>query len=978
MALSANQLSLLFKAKGDTDDAKRAFDSLEKSIDRDTKKIKRDVGDMDNAVQKGGLSFSKLAGPAAIASAGIAAVAAIAVQAGRAIFDLTNTTAKYLQSIEDAAERTGLMAETLSALRFGADAFGADFGQMEKAVAKFARIVGDAATGSTEAKEALERLGLDPQEAIDDLDGALGKVFKRIIDLPPGVEQMNAAIDAFGRSGTDLLPFLVDFDGDLEGLIEKARSLGLVFDRETVRAADRFRDTMGTVQSQLLGVGYTIGNELIPTFQRLAETSSELLRKNQDNVAGWAQRVGDFIDGTVSGIENLLKALERLNEWVPVGSVARYIALATPGGAAIAAIESRGARDRESRERYQASGELSIIEPRSSSYLSDEKTEAENRAKEREQIARRDSAAQIKILQDQLAAAESAFQRSFEKLRDSFKETGDAEGFNQAFQQALIDFGTEISKIEPMLSSLETSAARTAKSTATELQLLAAQQSKRIEDLTDKSLKIQMDAERLVTESVKKESEDRQKLSLEQLQFQLSQEERNVQARQAFLDRQRAADLISEEAYQAARQNLTLDYTSATEQNGRLIQIDMAESFLNFKRANLQAQLELVKGNAEKENEIKKQISELNTQIEVEYFNQSKERAEAAAKSAREQIELEKELLEIKRSIVTEERRLADFRADQERKRLENEAEFLFGKKRLEALERLRVFEIAEAQRRFLQIQNDIFAEEAAALKAVEGKENEEAQKKAIEDLYRERRLISEEEFQIRLAEIRAKFSPRGSESGLSGLGTAIQEGVAGIFGDSTEQLELFAGLADIVSTSFNQMAQAVGNSVRAFVLFGSAGGSFRKFAAEMLATIAQMAAVQAVWNLAEGFAKLALAFFGHPTAGASATQHFIAAAVYGSVAGVAAIAGRAVAGNSFASQQTGSAYGGSTPSGGGGQGQSTSGAYSSQEDQTVDAGRNSPFAPQITIVAKGDFADWLKFQVETNTQTGRMIREGR
>lgn len=132
------------------------------------------------------------------------------------------------------------------------------------------------------------------------------------------------------------------------------------------------------------------------------------------------------------------------------------------------------------------------------------------------------------------------------------------------------------------------------------------------------------------------------------------------------------------------------------------------------------------------------------------------------------------------------------------------------------------------------------------------------------------------------------------------------------------------------------------------------AGGSFRKFAAEMLASVAQMAIVQAVWEAAQGFAMLALSWFtGNPKYAASATAHFTAAAIYGTVGGVAAIAGRGLAGNAF-KQQTSAATGGSgasSNSGGGGR-SSTSGAYSGYGDETrvVEQGRNAPLTRETIV----------------------------
>lgn len=111
---------------------------------------------------------------------------------------------------------------------------------------------------------------------------------------------------------------------------------------------------------------------------------------------------------------------------------------------------------------------------------------------------------------------------------------------------------------------------------------------------------------------------------------------------------------------------------------------------------------------------------------------------------------------------------------------------------------------------------------------------------------------------------------------------------------------QVIAGI-DSMRDAFGALGQAVGQAVHAFVLFGSAGTSLRKFTAEVLAAVAAQAAVKAVFELAEGFAMLALTYFtGNPKYAASAGAHFVAAGMYGAIAGVAAVAGRAVAGNEF------------------------------------------------------------------------------
>jgi hypothetical protein len=114
-------------------------------------------------------------------------------------------------------------------------------------------------------------------------------------------------------------------------------------------------------------------------------------------------------------------------------------------------------------------------------------------------------------------------------------------------------------------------------------------------------------------------------------------------------------------------------------------------------------------------------------------------------------------------------------------------------------------------------------------------------------------------------------------------------------------QLSSQAGtMRDIMVSAFSAIGQAVGDAAQSFVLYGNSGTSIKKFSAQVIAGVAAMAATKAIFELAEGFAALARGIFGDPKAFAEAALHFKSAAIYGAVAGVAALAGRAVAGNSF------------------------------------------------------------------------------
>lgn len=108
------------------------------------------------------------------------------------------------------------------------------------------------------------------------------------------------------------------------------------------------------------------------------------------------------------------------------------------------------------------------------------------------------------------------------------------------------------------------------------------------------------------------------------------------------------------------------------------------------------------------------------------------------------------------------------------------------------------------------------------------------------------------------------------------------------------------SSIGGILGDAFQGMANAIGNLVEQWVLYGDIGPQMmRRILAQALASIAAEAAVRAIWETALGFAAL----FLNP---AEAAAHFQAAALFGSIAVGSALAGRAVAGDAFKSQTSG------------------------------------------------------------------------
>lgn len=154
--------------------------------------------------------------------------------------------------------------------------------------------------------------------------------------------------------------------------------------------------------------------------------------------------------------------------------------------------------------------------------------------------------------------------------------------------------------------------------------------------------------------------------------------------------------------------------------------------------------------------------------------------------------------------------------------------------------------------------------------------------------------------------------------------------------------------LGEIGVGVFKSFAEGVGSMVENYVLLGETGpAALRKLAAQALASLAAQAAVQAIYWTAQGIVDL----FFNP---ARAAADFAGAALFASIAGVSAIAGRALAGDLFKPKTaTGTGAGSSGGSGSGGSGSSGGG---SGKTQIYDLGRNIIVEHIVTIRAQPGF----------------------
>lgn len=473
-------------------------------IDADGRRAKSELKSVDDHIARMGGSMSSTTGlsvtqlnalgiAAGVAAAGVASIALAGIAVGRQLFDLSKQAADFGSEIFDASEKTGLAAESISAMKFAADQSGSSLEQVTSGIAKFSKTVGAAADGSKQAAANLKALGLEPQEALNDLDAALAKVMKRIVDAKPGVEQMTLAQKAFGKSGADLLPFLKSFDGDLEGLIKRAKELGVTIDDEAARAADEFGDQLDTLSAQFAGVGRTIGSAFMPIFMQMATATSDWAVRNKGEIERWSGAFAGMARGVINDLGSIVSFVQQNRQVFdfarfmlesPFTKLARVAGTAvgqrwagqnragglTGGMAASTGLLALGNDDTDAGTRGGRSSADAA---------------AERAAREAERMAQREVAAGIRLEQNNFRTITELFKQAQEDFRAAFEKGDISESeFLQKTNSAIVRYADNIGMSIRQMEMLEDQTVSTM--TATEQQLLKAEQAERRKDAADR------------------------------------------------------------------------------------------------------------------------------------------------------------------------------------------------------------------------------------------------------------------------------------------------------------------------------------------------------------------------------------------------------------------------------------------------------------------------------------------------------------
>jgi hypothetical protein len=206
------------------------------------------------------------------------AVAAAGLFAAHKVADWIGQTIEAGDNATKMAAKMGISAESVQELAYAAGQSGTSIDALSGAMGKLGKgLKGEFEKGEGPMLDALNEIGVSSSEihgkltGPGGLDDVLGIIADKFADMPEGMNKGSLAMELFGKSGKDLIPFLNAGSAGIEELRAEANELGVVMSAETGTSLEALGDDWDRVKTSFAGVRNEIVTALLPYLRAAAE-----------------------------------------------------------------------------------------------------------------------------------------------------------------------------------------------------------------------------------------------------------------------------------------------------------------------------------------------------------------------------------------------------------------------------------------------------------------------------------------------------------------------------------------------------------------------------------------------------------------------------------------------------------------------------------------------------------------------------------
>jgi hypothetical protein len=267
-------------------------------------RLEKDMGKANKILMDTQRKFKR-----ALGGIGVTIVAAFSV---RAITNWASSVIDAGDAVQKTAQKIGMSTADLSTFTHAAKLSGASMEQLKTGLVIFSK--------TTEAQS-------------KGIKRALMDVADEFKAMPDSAEKTARAVQLFGRSGSDLIPFLNQGSDGLAKLQDEARRLGIELDDTTANAMAAFKDELTRLKAAGDGLGIAIAKELMPGLTTISKLMTEGAISGNMLAGSWKALKAVFSDKAMREAEaevgDVAMSLELLQE--RMAEVRRGIAVADEG-----------------------------------------------------------------------------------------------------------------------------------------------------------------------------------------------------------------------------------------------------------------------------------------------------------------------------------------------------------------------------------------------------------------------------------------------------------------------------------------------------------------------------------------------------------------------------------------------------------------------------------------------------------------------
>jgi hypothetical protein len=218
---------------------------------------------------------SSLSNFGSIAARGFTALAAAATVAAGALGYAVKGAIDHADALGKAAQKAGVAVEALSRLEYAAKLSDVSLEGLTGGLQKLSKTMVEAAQdGGSKAASAFAALGISVKDSagnLRDADEAFVDIADKFSKVEDGAAKTAISMALLGKSGAELIPLLNAGRDGLKQMADESDRLGATIDGKTARGAEKFNDTLTTVQATLQGVVNKVMAAALPALQRLAD-----------------------------------------------------------------------------------------------------------------------------------------------------------------------------------------------------------------------------------------------------------------------------------------------------------------------------------------------------------------------------------------------------------------------------------------------------------------------------------------------------------------------------------------------------------------------------------------------------------------------------------------------------------------------------------------------------------------------------------